>query len=341
MGTAARAPEKARKKTDEKLANERDAATAAVEGAPHPKVESRLKAVRADVDRAIEDGDDTQEAVQRERAETDRARHMELRARQEAFIDVLEEEREETDRALDQERTTSDVQTRTRDEMLAIVSHDLRHLIAVVGLKAELLQRQLPSEAGTPRTLAEEIMVSCRLMERWASDLVDLAVLDSGQVLHLSMEENAPARVLREAAALFRTRVASKGILLSTEVEDHLPMIRCDRDRIVQVLNNLIGNATKFSPRGGRIRVRVEHKNRQIRYSVTDDGPGIAVADHERIFDRSWHTHQRAGGGAGLGLYISKTIIEAHGGKIGVESEEGAGSTVFFTLPVAPTLQRC
>ena len=224
---------------------------------------------------------------------------------------------------------------RSRDEMLAIVSHDLRHLLAVVSLKAELLEKHLPEDAEKPRTLAEEIVVSCKLMSRWASDLVDLASLDAGQTLRLHLEDQAPARILREAVALFRTRATNRGIQLSVHAPANLPQVRCDRDRIVQVLSNLVGNATKFSPKGAHITVRVEHKGGWLRFAVNDAGPGVAEEDRERVFERSWHTNVRAGGGAGLGLYISKTIIEAHGGAIGVENLEGGGSSFFFTLPAA------
>lgn len=107
----------------------------------------------------------------------------------------------------------------------------------------------------------------------------------------------------------------------------------CDKDRIVQVLNNLLDNALKFMPGPGTVTVGLESKDNLVRFSVTDTGPGMSNADRERILDRHWYAEKRKPG-AGLGLYICKRIVEAHGGSIGVDSKRGEGSTFFFSLPV-------
>jgi signal transduction histidine kinase len=111
------------------------------------------------------------------------------------------------------------------------------------------------------------------------------------------------------------------------------PRVLCDRHRIIQVLGNLLGNATKFTPPGGRIVIRCDPMDEDVQFSVSDTGPGIADIEHGQIFQRRWHTDVRRGGGVGLGLYISKHIVDSHGGRVWVESTEGQGSTFYFTLP--------
>jgi signal transduction histidine kinase len=125
-------------------------------------------------------------------------------------------------------------------------------------------------------------------------------------------------------------------------VSQDLPPIHCDRGRIAQVLSNLIGNAIKFVPSGGDIWIRASARTGYVQFAVCDDGPGISDADKLHLFDRYWKGKSEAAGqqGAGLGLYIAKGIVEAHSGRIWVESQPGAGSTFIFSIPVADAVER-
>jgi len=171
------------------------------------------------------------------------------------------------------------------------------------------------------------------------SDLVDAASLETG-TLSLDQRENELGRVMSDAIDLLQPLADARGLALVTELLGGIERAWCDRERIVQVLSNLVGNAIKFTPQGGHIRVRAEGYGDMVRISVSDDGPGIAPDQMPRIFDRYWHLAQRESRqGAGLGLYIAKGIVENHGGRIWVESTLGHGSTFFFTLPAVTAVR--
>jgi signal transduction histidine kinase len=133
---------------------------------------------------------------------------------------------------------------------------------------------------------------------------------------------------------LHRPLAQQKMLRLEGQVIGQDPGTRCDRPRILQVLSNLIGNAIKFTPAGGAITVRADLGGREARFSVTDSGSGIAADELPHIFERFWQARKAARTGAGLGLAIAKGIVEAHRGRIWVESVPGKGSTFFFTLPL-------
>jgi signal transduction histidine kinase len=135
----------------------------------------------------------------------------------------------------------------------------------------------------------------------------------------------------------FQPTASAKGLSLDSDVASDSLLARFDHERIHQVLANLLSNAIKFTPEGGRVSIRVEPAEGEIRFSVTDTGPGIAEDELGRIFERFWQVVGGDKRGLGLGLYISKCIIEAHGGRIWAESQPEAGSTFFFTLPGART----
>jgi signal transduction histidine kinase len=130
---------------------------------------------------------------------------------------------------------------------------------------------------------------------------------------------------------------AQNGIQIVCRFDRDPAPVMVDRARLLQVLSNLIGNATKFTPRGGRITVALESRPNEVLVTVTDTGIGISAQEIGRVFDRFWQAKKSKRGGAGLGLAISKAVVQAHGGKIWVESEEGRGSTFYFTLPVKTT----
>lgn len=225
---------------------------------------------------------------------------------------------------------------RARDEVLAIVSHDLRNPLNAVTLGASLLQ--------TSDTLSEEdreqidtIEMSAQRMNRLIQDLLDVTRLEGGKDLPIEAETVDPLELIDEARELFRAQAAVASVAMIYEVPDSLPSVRADRHRVAQVLSNLIGNSMKFTPPGGSITVRASNEGNHVLFSVADTGPGIPKENLGDIFGRYWQAKRTERMGAGLGLPIAKGIVEAHGGRIWVESEHGQGTQFYFTLPLDST----
>jgi len=223
-----------------------------------------------------------------------------------------------------------------RDEVLAIVAHDLRNPLSSVVARADLLQRQAPPDAGGEKLRhgVDAILRAAQRMERLIDDLLDISLLEKGR-LTLSLTSEAPADIVAEIAETFVPMAAEQRLALETEVADDLPRVRCDRARVLQVLSNFLGNALRVTPSPGVVAISAARDPAGVRFAVRDTGPGIEPEQRERIFERY---HRAAAGsayrGAGLGLAISRGIVEAHGGAIGVDSTPGRGSTFWFTLPL-------
>jgi PAS domain S-box-containing protein len=229
-------------------------------------------------------------------------------------------------------RTEHDAVT-TRDEVLAIVSHDLRNPLHTIGMSAQLLLDVPGNEAQRMKHLQIVVRAKDR-MDRLIQDLVDVVRIKNGKTLAINIRKERPSPLLMEACEQFVEPAREKNVKLAWEVPDDMPDVMVDHGRIVQVLSNLIGNALKFTPEGGGIVVRAERDGeRNIRISVRDSGPGIAAENLPRIFDAFWQAPRAARLGSGLGLTISRGIVKLHGGRIWAESREGVGSTFFFTLP--------
>ena len=230
--------------------------------------------------------------------------------------------------------------TRSREETLAIVSHDLRSPLGTISAAAELLQRSLGNDArdAQRRKHTDSIRRAVGRMNRLVGDLLDLASIDSGS-LSLEPRPHTAEELLREVRETFEPQAVEKGITFQTEAASHLPPVPCDKERVLQVLGNLISNALRFTPPGGTVRVRAELEPGPecLRFSVADTGPGIPPEAQPHIFDRYWHAAQKRREGHGLGLSIAKGIVEGHGGRIQLESLPGAGTTFSFSLPLAPT----
>jgi signal transduction histidine kinase len=273
-----------------------------------------------------------EQALETERQKVDALTEHERAERKQAFLEVLDQERRDTDTALQIERRSSDFLLGTRDDVLAMISHDLRNLLNAIGLKAEALRRQLPEDGTGPGKLALDIQTSCKIMARWAGDLVDLSSMEAG-ILEIYLQSHDPAEVIERAAQAFEPLAAEKGIQIAVEVPEHRPQVVCDLDRLVQVLTNLLDNAMKFTPPSGVITVRFETFAHGSLFCVSDTGPGIPESERTRIFERGWHASKDTGGGTGLGLYIAKRVIESHRGHIWVDSRPGQGSRFCFTLP--------
>ncbi len=221
-----------------------------------------------------------------------------------------------------------------RDELLAIVSHDLRNPLNAIALNTQLLERLVSS--GDPRLgrISRSLDSSIAQMQRIISDLLDLAAIEAGK-LSVELLPGDARSPIGEAVETYRSVSAEKSIVVDAGIgPDPLPA-RFDPGRIVQVLDNLIHNALKFTPNGGRISVDGRRTAHVVEIRVRDTGPGLKPEELSVIFDRFRQVEKRGRRALGLGLYISRSIVESHGGRIWAESVPGEGSTFLFTLPPA------
>jgi PAS domain S-box-containing protein len=224
---------------------------------------------------------------------------------------------------------------RARDEMLGVVSHDLRNPLSAIAMCAHVLGDNPPGDEGAKRELLETIEQSTQWMNRLIEDLLDVSNIERGR-LSLELRPEEPSQLVLQALHMFEVEAAADGIALESRLPTNAPLVTADRARVVQVLSNLVRNAIKFTPRGGRVAIAVEPRERDVQFSVTDTGRGIPVEQQSRVFERYWQSSVGARErGAGLGLSIAKGIVEAHGGKIRVHSVPGEGSEFTFTVPRA------
>lgn len=221
---------------------------------------------------------------------------------------------------------------RARDEMLAVVSHDLRNPLSVIGLSLQTLAPAVVHDGMRASTL-KRAQNAFERMRRLIDDLLDLARIDQG-TLKIDRTAQPIAGLLGEHVETHRPIADDRGITLEF-VSQADAIVDVDRERIGQVISNLVGNALKFTPRGGAVRVRTQCVGRGVQVAVEDNGSGIAADALPHIFERGYqHGANAARQGVGLGLVITKGIVEAHGGTIDVASTIGVGTTVRFTLPV-------
>jgi signal transduction histidine kinase len=216
------------------------------------------------------------------------------------------------------------------------VAHDLRNPLNAILMQAELLRREESKSGQPPRRSTETLERAAKRMNGLIQDLLDVTRMEAGR---LSME---PSRVhvrqlVSDAYESQKPLASSSSIELGLELEDGLAEVWADRDRLLQVFENLVGNALKFTEPGGRIAIGAAPRDEQVLFWVSDTGAGIAADDVPHLFDRFWQARKSRRQGAGLGLPIVKGIVEAHGGQVWVESAPGTGSTFFFTIPTPPT----
>lgn len=224
---------------------------------------------------------------------------------------------------------------RAREEVLAIVSHDLRNPLNAVTLGTSLLQT---SETLSPddREQLDTIALSARRMNRLIADLLDVTRLEGGKRLPIEPASVSPVDMLREAEELFRAQANVASVSIIFDADSSLPPVHADRHRVLQVLSNLIGNSMKFTPAGGSITTGAHVHKQEVLFSIRDTGPGIPAENLHDIFSPYWQAKRTERMGAGLGLPIAKGIVEAHGGRIWVESKPGDGTQFYFTLPIEP-----
>ncbi len=221
-----------------------------------------------------------------------------------------------------------------REEMMAVVSHDLRNPLSVIGFATANLKRDGLTAEVRQRN-AEKINRAVAQMNRLIEDLLDVTRLEAGG-LALHAAPHSVEALVHEAVELLKPLADEKSVQLKTELVAGLPLVVVDRERTLQVFSNLVGNAVKFTPEGGQVVLGAERRGDSVCFWVTDTGPGISREDLNRIFDRFYQAQRHHRSGAGLGLSIAKGIVQAHGGRIWVQSQVGEGTRFSFTMPSAP-----
>jgi signal transduction histidine kinase len=313
-GRAAEVLRTARKRADERLL---DSKGAKAERASNAQERSR---------------DD--EVLRREYALADEVAADERAERARLVAELLARERQDTDRGLFLERVDADAVISRRDEFLGMVSHDLRNELSGIALSVGQILRHVGDDDRGQKIFrsATNIQRINLRMSRLIGDLLDVVSIDIGKFTVVP-EDHDVCRTIEEIVESFAPIASAKGIALTVNlVDDSLPA-RFDHQRIQQVLGNLLANALKYTSEGGTIAVSAERKGDDVSFVVADSGSGIAVDRLQTIFERFSQGGRSDRKGLGLGLYIAKRIVQAHGGKIWAESEVGRGSTFFFTLP--------
>ena len=222
--------------------------------------------------------------------------------------------------------------TRARDDVLAVVAHDLRNPLNTVSMAVSLMLESTPLEKVQERRQVEIVRRAADRMNRMIQDLLDVKRMETGR-LGIDAKPESPLGLINDTIDMLRPLASGSTIRLEASVEESLPHVLADSARIQQVLSNLVGNAVKFTPRNGRISITAEHISGEVRFGVIDTGAGIPAEQLPHIFGRFWQASDTDRRGIGLGLAIAKGIVEAHHGKIWVESHVGLGSTFYFTLP--------
>ena len=259
---------------------------------------------------------------------------------QTAELEMVTEQLEETNVSLqsslqqsETERQAADRAAASATAMTSFVSHDLRNpLNAIVMASAMLADGGLDAnragqQIGVIRRAADQ-------MQRLIEDLLDVAKAE-GIGMHIERRTESIAALFTQVLEDFQMPAANRGVELSVELEPDLPRVLADRDRILQVLSNLVGNALKFTESGGSVTLKAVRRRDVVEITVADTGVGIPPDNLPHVFDRFWQARRSSRASAGLGLAIAKSIVEAHEGEIRVESEPGKGSMFRFTLPIA------
>ena len=255
--------------------------------------------------------------------------HADVQASRLATNDRLVTERTRVDSVVDA--------LASRKDILGIVTHDLRSPLAVIAMNAQLITQS--SQETATREWAREATFAAARMERLLMDLLDVARIESG-TLRLVKEKHDLTLLANDVLTSYGPLFADREIAFTVEAPPIAVIASFDRDRIVQALSNLLSNAMKFTPAKGTVCLHVEQRSDDVEFVLGDSGPGIAPEVLPHVFERFWQIDSDRRRGLGLGLYICKKIVEAHGGRIAVESELGKGATFRFTLPIVDSTRR-
>jgi signal transduction histidine kinase len=320
-GDADRVLELARERADEllELARGRADATSTSSDA-RASADGRLETARARADAAVTE----------ERAEADERLAVERLDHERALSMILRIERAMTDDRLLAERDGSDRAVASRDDFMAIVSHDVGGILGAMTLSAELILSK-PTVSQADQKEARRIQTLASRMNRIVGDLIDVVSLESGKLRIHSVRQDA-RRLLSETMDTFQQLAATRNVRMTSAIADEVGFATFDHDRILQVLANLVGNALKFTATGGEVALAAAPRGDRIEITVRDTGCGIPAELIESMFERFAQAKQGDRRGLGLGLYIARSIVEAHGGEIWAESEPGAGSSFHFTV---------
>jgi PAS domain S-box-containing protein len=228
---------------------------------------------------------------------------------------------------------------RGREDILSFVAHDLRTFLFGSRLGIDTLLRSVqPVERRRGWKELDRVQRLNAQMARMIEDLLDVSSLDAGR-LSLKISELPAMDLLSQTAETLSGTASASGIAFNVDAADATGNVCCDPSRVMQIFGNVVGNAVKFTPKGGSITISASGAGEHVQFAVRDTGPGIAPAMLEHLFERYWQAEAGAQKGRGLGLYIAKQLVEAQGGRMWAESRPGAGTTIFFTLPRSNPLQ--
>lgn len=298
---------------------------------------------------------ESDKTIELERSKVDKAIELERNLKETMANRLLGQERELTDKNLSAERCLTDsrvedastkleieiaghsqtkISLTTRDEFLAIVSHDLKNPIGAIFSCADMLLQDgnLGSMSSDLKSWIDFIKRNADISLRLISDLLDVERIAQG-MLQVKIEKQKISKIISQAVETFTQPATAKKLTLVYDPPDISDVAFCDHDRVLQVLSNLIANAIKFTSKGGSILVRTEIQDDKLVVSVCDTGSGIPEDKKEQIFDRFAQLSSKDRTGLGLGLYISKMLIEAQAGHLWVVSKLGEGSKFYFSLP--------
>ncbi len=227
-------------------------------------------------------------------------------------------------------RKRAEEASRSLEEMVAIVSHDLKTPLTSIVMNVHLLSRKIEKEEL--KTHLDQISKAVDRMTNLINSVLDLEKIKQGRFeMELKIED--PKAIVSDVVSLMTPIAKKKNISIESRDRGEVKPVNCDREKIYQALTNLIGNSLKFTPEGGTVSCLIEDLESEVRFSIKDSGPGILNDEVPLIFNRYWQASPTAKKGNGLGLYITKGIVEAHGGHINVKSELGHGAEFFFTIP--------
>jgi CheY-like chemotaxis protein len=256
----------------------------------------------------------------------------------EDILRELEEAKAAAQRALDEAdrqrhlKEELEEAVRSRDAVLSVVAHDLRNPLNIISLAANNLLPAL-SDASARRSV-ERIIRSAQRADRMIRDLLAVGAIETGRFT-MDKEPVETAELLLGALESQHSLAAAASVIVAADISPNLPPLEADEERLLDVLENLIGNAVKFTKAGGSITIGASAEGNEVLVWVKDSGAGIPPEQLPHIFDRFWQADKTERRGIGLGLSICKAIVEAHNGRIWAESTVGLGTTMFFTIPAA------